>query len=421
MISNAQKSSIDRMAQGESLLRIGSVWYGDSRQVTVHGMATFSNKKVETLQPVRTEAALSFSSTKPPVDAIQVELVINYSHFQSHVQRLFAMTQISPVLPVMNTAIAALTMPLELNRSVYEAYGFVNDPEKPMSRDTLMRMYSSVPVQMKIDNLRLYTLDNAPRDIGVIVRLTRVLTSNSYGDRVMYVRTAEGAAAQEEYVHRLGNRGGDNEQIDAIASLFGLQSDGMRSMVEHMRNVGKKDTRTATRPGVVREVAECDLMSVRIDDQDVLVKLYGVETPVTERFLAEYRRIAIANGRKSENLLTYDPGISKDEQVRRKKAQDLALRYLRSLEGKTVDVIVETGPPNYYFWEGPLYARITDPEGYDVGTKLLTMGAVFPAYQKTGYSDEATLARYGAIANVEIGYVLWKAKTAISRNALERR
>ena len=83
---------IDRMTAGEPLLRLGPIWYGahadGSRdtQVTVSGIFTFSNKQLVQVQSLRTESAMSFTSSTPPVDSMQIELIIHTDRFASHVQ-----------------------------------------------------------------------------------------------------------------------------------------------------------------------------------------------------------------------------------------------------------------------------------------------------------------------------------------------
>lgn len=120
---------IDRMTDPnsmETLLRIGHIWYGEAG-TTVTGVYYFANKNIMTAIPLRTESALSFSNSTPPTDSVQIEIIVHYGKFKTHIQKLLAAIQVSPVLPIINPLIAAITQPVVLNKNIYLAYGFKPD------------------------------------------------------------------------------------------------------------------------------------------------------------------------------------------------------------------------------------------------------------------------------------------------------
>jgi len=283
MLKDKQKRQIDRMTKGDALLRIGNIWYGEDDRSTVTNIYYFGNKRIQTLLPIRAESAISFSQSMPPMDTLNVELVVNYAAFRTHIQSLTAQAQISPVLPVMNPVIAAMTQPVQLNKRVYLAYGFTDVNKEEILQSTnerrLMEMYSSVPVQMRIDSMSIETMPGTPRDIRIILTLTRALTSNIYGDRVQYVTSMEDAIGQHSYIKKVLSEGGDNLQGDAIAAMMGTDVEGMRGMIDAMRNPEVITQEVgAVLTGSIKELLGPDLYRVELSNGSyVTVMPYGVE------------------------------------------------------------------------------------------------------------------------------------------------
>jgi len=271
------------MRRGESLIRIGSIWYGADALTTVPNIYYFGNKQMQTVLPIRAESAISFSTSMPPVDTIQIELVVNYAAFRSHVQRLCAQTQVSPVLPILNPLIASITQPIQTNKQIYAAYGFreVNnqDVRESTNRSKIMEMYCSVPVQMRMDMLAIETIRGAPRNVRILVRVTRVLTANIYGDRVQYVKDMDGAVAQQNYIRDVVTEGGDDFQIDAMASMLGVDVDGLREMIAAMRGPSVTAMEPgAVMPGEIVDIVAPDIYLVRLANSAVITVMpYGVE------------------------------------------------------------------------------------------------------------------------------------------------
>ncbi len=272
------------MAKGEPIARIGALWYGADPGTTITNIYYFGNKNIQSVMPIRAESAISFSTSSPPVDTMQMEIIINYSLFRSHLQRLMAQIQVSPVLPIQNPVVAALVQPVQTNREVYAAYGFGRDVDRPevresRDRSTLMRMYSSVPVQMKIDNAAIETIPGSPRDIRVVLRLTRVLTASIYGDKVEYIRSMDGVLNQHMYINEILKEGGDNKQIESLASMFGIDAPALQDMLKQMRTPLSPGEEIGTvLNGRVEEVLAPDIYRVMTENGDsILVMPYGVE------------------------------------------------------------------------------------------------------------------------------------------------
>ena len=272
-----------RMIDGEPIIRIGALWYGAETGTVVTNIYYFGNKNIQSILPIRAESAISFSTSSPPVDTLQVELVVNYSRFRSHLQRLMAQIQISPTLPIQNPVVAALTQPVQTNQEVYLAYGFmkVNDENvrNSSNRAELMRMYSSTPVHMKIDNVSIETISGSPRDIRVIFRVTRIATTNVYGDRVMYLRTMEDAIKQHTYMNKLLTEGGDDAQVDAMATMMGINAPGIRGMIAEMLNpmASGEDLGTIVDATITDVIAPDIYSAVDSGGRSLIVMPYGIE------------------------------------------------------------------------------------------------------------------------------------------------
>ncbi len=311
---------IARMTSGESLVRVGHLWYGTDGS-TVTGLYYFSNKQVETLPGLRADAAIAFAKSNPPVDTLRVELVVSYSHFSTMIQELFAMLQITPIIPVMNPAIAALTQPIDNNRDIYLAYGYDPD-ELVVATDSLdaqgrtyiggqipsfrrlMEIYSSVPIQMRVDVVRLESIDQASRDVRILLQLTRVLTANSYGDRVLYLETMDDALMQEQYVRKIETLGGDNEQIYAAGEMLGLNARVMQRMIDVMQKSNRLSEIFNSQRGSgvgtlsevsVEEVITGDMFAGRdAQGESALYRILGVESHCSPRALSTYYGLSSA-------------------------------------------------------------------------------------------------------------------------------
>lgn len=248
MLLTSCERQIRQMATGKSLLRVGDIWYGTDRWTTVSGFSYFAQKNVKTLQVIRAESAISFSNSMPPIDTVQAELVIHYTRVKSHIQRLMASLLVTPILPVMNPVVAALTMPIGRNRELYAAYGIPTEelmPEsdnrpasfKQVSHARQMEIYSSVPVQMRVEFAQVSTISEVSRDLRVILKFIRVSSANSYGDRPFYIVNEKGVVLQEEYIRRLQQGGGDTAQVDAFADIIGVNAGKYRYMIKAMQAV----------------------------------------------------------------------------------------------------------------------------------------------------------------------------------------
>lgn len=404
MLKNNEKTHIDRMKHGESLLRIGAIWFGNDSKSTVTHIYYFGNKQIETLLPIRAESALSFSSSKPPLDTLQAEIIVNYDAFQTHVQRLMASVQISPVLPVLNPVIAAITQPVIHNKQVYAAYGFstINDDDviNGTNNSKLMDMYASTPVQMRIDTISIETITGSPRDIRIILKLTRVLTANIYGDRVTYVRTMEDAIKQHAYISKITSETGDNAQEDAIAAMCGIDVSGMRAMIDEMRSP-LRDTNEigVTFRGVITDIIAPDMYAIRRADGTSLIGMpYGVEC------LNGFEKLQ-AFGLESH---AFSAGLSRSVGSAITKAKHYLTTALRTSHSSTNNsvnlMVIEKGPitmldglvhVNNQTGYEIYYCIITHPTLFDIGNTLLSHGHAFesPCYAPEKVPPEYDRAR----------------------------
>lgn len=239
MLTTNCQEYINRMAGGAAIMRIGDIWYGADEyahtddQVTINGIYTFSNKRVNLIQTLRTESAMSFTSSMPGGDSISVEIIVNNSRFRSHVQRLLASELITPVLPVMNPVIAMYTTPARLNQDFYRQYGF--EPNDIATNDDAGHMYASVPIMMYISNLRISTIEEHPYDKRLSFQLSKVLTKNIYGDATLYCKSLDDAFLQHNYLNTLMSVGGDTRQIDVFAEMMGMKTADMRKTIDTIK------------------------------------------------------------------------------------------------------------------------------------------------------------------------------------------
>lgn len=302
---------IEHMAKYGEYVRIGHIWYGKDRQTTVPGIYYFAEKNVSVIQGIRAEAAMTFSNSRPSVDTVQIELVVNYSRFKTHVQALMALIQISPVIPILNPLVASLTIPMYHNKELYVTYGVPIDviegefDSNQGRRMQVMKAYSQVPSMCNVDLLNLETI--SPREVQINLRLTRVLTANSYGDRTQYLRTHEDAREQELFVRNLMNYKKDDGQVTAMTSMLGIHSDKMLEMLSKMeaiRNASNPAPRTRARITKVLEGDMFRFVEIMTDGSESKTErlgfLYGVNAPIGNNHLREYASMVYSEPIKSQ-------------------------------------------------------------------------------------------------------------------------
>lgn len=338
ILSNTQSYNINKMVNGGSLLRVGPIWYGEDNFTTVASISYTTNKQVDVIPILRAEAAAAFSSSRTPIDKIQVELVINYNRFTSHVQRLFALSQVNPVVPVMNPVAAAIMQPIDSNREIYMAYGHNeaeeidfssietsdNPSEAQRIKSRMLALYCSVPIQCRIDNMYIENIQGASRDIRIILTLTRILTANSYGDRVQYVKTLKGAVDQRDFLDNTLKPFGDSNQIKSISKLLGIDYDKMENMLNML-----KDSETRFEAGPKKEVKcksviDGDTLIIFYNGKEESVRLIGIDTLESTKNTKAFR-----------DLRTYNIDINKAVFLGKK-----ATMFVRSLvkEGDTLNI-----------------------------------------------------------------------------------
>jgi len=286
------KQYIDRMVNGESLIRIGHIWYGIDTMTTFAGIGFFPQKNVETIRSLRVDAAMAFSRSMPAVNTIRLDLVVHYSKFASHVQELEAATRISPVLPVVNPAICAMVSPTP------SEYARGNGSEQ-QERE----YYAKQIMSMHIDNITIETMIAASQDIRVIVTMTRVLDTLADNTRNKYVRDINGAVTQENYIQRLGQQRSDDDQVRALGTMFGINSDEYQNMITAMEQKGKvlptgdptsrweDEEGTLRIKGKVLHVNYDGTLTVKVNGSGILVKarFRGIQMPwlyMTETYIA---------------------------------------------------------------------------------------------------------------------------------------
>jgi len=312
MISDHSYDKIRKMANNDSLMLLGNIWYGEDAETTVANIYTFGNKGINVVRGIRMESAIAMSTSGKVTDSVQIELNIHYSRFKSHLQKLFALIQITPVLPVMNPTIASILMPIELNLLQYVAYGLV-DPQFLEKRDTviysrerLMEIYSSIPVQCSIDNIRISSIREVSRDLSIVIGLSRVTTANSYGDVVKYVKTFNDAAKQEKLIRKAFNMGGDCVQTDTLSTLFGSNIKSVRDMIDSLKLEDSiVATNKETTEYIIKEIIDGSRYSI-IPNTDtaiargksVIRKIRGIAVPPTSNTL----KLAPLTGKKYSTL-----------------------------------------------------------------------------------------------------------------------
>ena len=102
---------IRRMAEGESIIRIGHIWYGVDSLATVTSVSFAPETNIRTIRSLRMEAATAFSTGRVAEKTVVVTIVVNYEGFRKYVQELDAMKRVSPVVPVQGQLITTLIDP----------------------------------------------------------------------------------------------------------------------------------------------------------------------------------------------------------------------------------------------------------------------------------------------------------------------
>lgn len=308
MLRDNCQREIQRMVNGEALMRIGHLWFGNTGS-TVHMISYAPSKQIDTARGLRMESAIAYSNSRPPIDTLQVEIIISYQRFDL-LAELCAMLQVTPVLPVMNLIVAMAVQPIDMNRDVYLAYGIPGDDlivatdlldddgktyagTRIPGRRRQFEIYASVPVQMRIDGVNITSVEEAPRELRVVVTMTRVLTANSYGHRPQYLRSYSDVVLQEEYIHTISQRGGDTTQTVAIGEMFGIQTRQLNRMITSMRRIRAL---SGTNPDSVgerfslRRVVHVEngvwFVGERSDGRMVLLRLFAVEAHASRTTLA---------------------------------------------------------------------------------------------------------------------------------------
>lgn len=304
------ESEIARMVKGDSLLRLADMWFGKDKYSTVTGFSIFSNKQMNTLQPLRSDLALSFSTSMSPVDTVQVEIICHISKMRTMVQRLAIITEITPSVPLMNTALAAILQPIHHNKGIYEAYGIKADDLCKVNPDVkeMLKAYSSVPIQVHIDDLNISYA--GPRDIRMLITLTRVLTTNSYGDRILYCQTMQDSYKQHMFMKNFQSEGDDTDQIKAYGSVFNVYNEAIDEMVNALKDIPKdQGDNYAPYMASVAEVTDGDTITIYNNEKTdgkqgtTTIRLFGIDAPETEAF-AKY---LIISDNTNTNIIPVQP------------------------------------------------------------------------------------------------------------------
>lgn len=294
MIKSNQKEYISRLHNGEGMIRIGTIWFGKDDLSTATSIYYFGNKKIQTVVPIRTESALSFSNSTPPVDTLQVEIVVKAGGYKEYIQKFFAQLHVARVLPVINPTIAAITMPVQLNKDIYAAYGYsdivtnhdILNSVKEEHDDSMFKMYCSVPVQMRVDQIMMSTMRGNPGSYRMLITLTRALTANTYGEKVEYVKTFKESLDQEQYLYKYREYGGDDPKTKAIGKMVGFPVSKYSYIIDSLKSA------TAIKPGMSSQGGEYTITEVlsatlyrAIDPngKEILVAPFGVETFMSEK------------------------------------------------------------------------------------------------------------------------------------------
>jgi len=353
-LSSTCESEINRMVAGESLLRIGDIWLGKDKYSTVTGFSVFTNKQIGTVQPLRSDLALSMSTSMSPVDSVQVEIICHVKHMQSIVQRLTIMTEISPSIPIMNTALTAIMQPIHHNKKIYEAYGIKTGKlcgskltvSVEQERE-LLKAYASVPMWAHIDNLNISYA--GPRDIRLLVTLSRTLTTNSYGDRVLFCQTMKDSYDQHMFMSKFRGGAEDTNQIKSYGAIFGVYNENINQMVETLTQIPRSQANNyAPFKAIVSEIEDGDTLKVyktdsRTKDYISTIRLFGIDAPEGESYAAYINKIpkAIIDVRLNERFDAV-PEVCTSVQPYAKEAKEVLTKLLGiGNNKKEVEVVIQ--------------------------------------------------------------------------------
>jgi len=294
---------INRMTNGESIMRIADIVYGDDSDTTVTGIYYVGKNSINMLRTIRTDLAVTMSSSFPTETPIQIELIVNVNKFNTHIQKLVIINDTVPVVPILNPIVAALLQPIMHNKHIYKAYGYDSDKivENKASRREIMQALSGTPVHVTIDRLVMNYV--GPRDIRILLTISRVLTVNSFNDRVLYCRTLEGALLQQQYLRQLQIGQKDDDAIKIYANAFGLYTKESDRMIEALGQFPKyTGENTAPFKATVVHVPDGDTVEIVYTDafnrtirKDV--RVLGIDAPDTtslKEFAAHDRNEIVA-------------------------------------------------------------------------------------------------------------------------------
>lgn len=408
-IIRENREYINRMSNPEyedALIRIGNIWYGVDSLTTVSGIYYFTNKKITPVKGLRVEAALSMASSQSPIDSVQIELIINYLRFTSHLQKLFALTQCCPIIPILNPLVASLLQPMSQNKSIYASYGikpelleYDSQRQHPLetkaSATTPLLAYASTPVMIKIDNIHTETIENHPREIRIILKVTRVLTSTAYGDKTLYITDLEGAVKQSKVLDDVRLSEGDTPQIDAMARMFGVNVPQIRDMIKYM-NEESPYTEVKDRDLILKrlvEVTSGDTLEFIPDlgkgkkDITYSCSIFGIDAPINREHIGEY------------NLLN-----SYNEQVPGNNLSKLALTNIlnEAIKNKSIITMIDEGQEYNKLAKKPgrvtkryqIIIKDANETKTDVGRKMIQSGYVYPSKELVEYPAHPLYKEY---------------------------
>ena len=218
---------IDRMSRGESIVRIGHIWYGADEKTTVTSVAFAPATNIKTVRGLRTESALAFSQNRPVEKTIITTIVVSYDAFRTHVQELDAMTRVTPVVPVQGVLFSALIDPL-------------SSRQRGGDETNVTRLLALAEHYVAIDSIELSTINEAPRDVQVTLVMTKVATPFLEDERERYIKTLDGAYQQASLVDSLNRTRGDSPATDAIARMIGVDVTQYQRMIYAMQNRGQR-------------------------------------------------------------------------------------------------------------------------------------------------------------------------------------
>ena len=245
------ESQFKRLSSGESLIRIGHLWYGEDEDSTLMSIRSISDKKISTVFPLRAESAMSFTSSEAPTDAVLVQIVVHYNSFDRLVKELIALSLCTPVVQVINPAISAIVAPLAHNTDFYSNCGGL--PMKDVSSlvngdsDEIREIYARAVIPMVINNIAIQTMQESGENITLTFQLTRVKSSaggnNLNSERpLVFLKNISDVYIQTGILNKLKNYGGDNKTVDILSQVMDIDVYKIRKIVEELRleDINKK-------------------------------------------------------------------------------------------------------------------------------------------------------------------------------------